>query len=158
MKRVCAVLIFLFFAFLIPGCATPGDKAPTGAQVEQPVVPSAQPTVKPEKVEPAQTALSDAEIERLKSIYPEIEETDLPAAVRVKTLAESARASYEKYFTQKIKTGSGDKGALSDALTSYTEADKLIRPLIVKYPHSEFLWTTSCSVGEDLRLLQTEQK
>jgi hypothetical protein len=158
MKRADVVLTFLLFVFLVLGCALIRGNVPSDSRVEQAVQPEEKASVEPKKAEPAQTLPLGAETERLKSTHSEIEEADLPALVRAKALAESGRASYEKYVAQRIKTGSGDKDALSDALTSYTEADKLIRALLVRYPHSDFLWTISCNVREDLSLLQMEQK
>jgi hypothetical protein len=157
MKRAYVVLTPLLFVFFVLGCALIRGNVPSDSRVEQAVQPEPKPSVEPKKEEPTQTPLG-AETERLKSAHPEIEEADLPALVRAKALAESGRASYEKYVAQRIKTGSGDKDALSDTLTSYTEADRLISALLVRYPHSDFLWTISCNVREDLRLLQMEQK
>jgi hypothetical protein len=157
MERAGVVLIPLFLAFLIPGCASAGRDVPSDARVEQATKSKVQPPGEPKKLEPAQT-LSAAEIEKVKSLCPQIEDTDVPALSKAEKLAQSGRALYEKYFVGKIKTGSGDRSILSEALASYNEADELIRMLLVRYPHSNFLSTISCNVRGDLRLLQMEQK
>jgi len=149
MSRFKWLLVCLSFAFLVAGCASPPPEP----------LSSAQALSQPEKTEPVRTPPApDPRIEQVKSMCPGVEESDLPALARASELAQNGRAAYEKYFTQKIKTGSGDSNTLSEALSCYAEADKLLETLLVKYPHSDFLSTMSSSVREDMRALEMEQK